>query len=75
MSKKLMVEDPWRCPARAVPQHSNRVLLKYINKDRKDLICVGWFDPSTGWVLHDSMRLPDGWKVYFWMEIPEPPPF
>lgn len=75
MSKKAAVGTPWECPADRIPEQGIRVLVEYMTKEGKSLLCVAWMDRGCGWVLHDSMRLPDGWRVNFWMPIPQVPPF
>lgn len=75
MSKKRMVGNPWIPPYEAIPSSSARVLIQYSNGEGKEFMCVGWLDPSTGWILHETMRLPDKWKVLFWLPISQPPPF
>ena len=72
MSKKRIVGNPWHAPTQALPNGGERVLVKYASADNKEFMCIGWLDPASGWMLHDSMRLPEKWRILYWMEIIEP---
>lgn len=74
MAKKLRADGtPWVSTTERVPEHKQKVVIDYVTKEAKSLVAVGWFDNTCGWILHDTMRLPDGWRVYWWMPIPETP--
>lgn len=75
MSKKAAVQTPWVNSTECVPNHKQRVVIDYVTKESRNLVCVGCFDNTRGWMLHETMQLPEGWVVYNWMPIPEVLPF
>lgn len=68
-------KSPWIWSDDQLPPNGARVVVDYVTKEGKSLFGIGYMRNRTGWMLHETFPLPEGWQVVAWLPIPENTPF